>query len=498
MTAGAQTLHSHRFSPRLAAGAAGLGATALITAVVLENAPLLALAAPAIVVSILACSRYPAAAVTATLFMCGTFGSLQAFFGLQVGPFLDLLLAGLWGGMVLGLAAGRAEQRWILPGLAALVIWVILTGFEIFTAESISSGLKAFRATAWYIAALVPIVYGAWPPRTYARMARGVVIVAALVGAYATFRSLVGPADSERTLALTASQAFGSYNTVGGELTTFGSFTSRHQLGFWVATMLPFCLAFCWSERRRWRLLGIAACLLSIAPLFATEVRAALLGTTAGVLVVIASLPFARAFPGIRLGSSIGSVALAALVGVLAFTFTVGGSSESADRYGAILSPGGDPAYEARIYKWDQAFREIDDHPFGQGLGVASFVEQRDADITIAAYGVDNAYLKIALEQGFLMMVLFMLAAGLLLSNLIGRALASPHPGLAARGIGAAATLAAALVMLVTGPYIEQAIGLALWLVVAVGVGPLVSPRSFRSADEEPTKPTDTPMVPPR
>jgi len=153
-----------------------------------------------------------------------------------------------------------------------------------------------------------------------------------------------------------------------------------------------------------------------------------------------------------------------------------------------ILSPGRDEAYQTRLTKWSAALDDIDRNPFGGGLGTAGQVQREQGRFAnIGSIGVDNSYLKVALEQGFAVMIVFAASLVLLLIGIGRRAWVTADRSQATLGIGAAATLASYLVLLNSALYIEGLTAMAAWTVVGLGVAQFatLSQRSGGTAQEE-------------
>src|SRR5690606_16105066 len=128
---------------------------------------------------------------------------VEAFTPVPVGESVDLVLGGLWCGVLWSwLFSDRREPVWLWPGVALSIAYLgVLAVFVVF-ADDLFRGLFGFRASAWYMAVFLLIAYARWEAPTYRRIATGFVAVAALVGGYATFRWIVGPAEAEMALAL--------------------------------------------------------------------------------------------------------------------------------------------------------------------------------------------------------------------------------------------------------------------------------------------------------
>jgi hypothetical protein len=463
--------------------AAALAATAVATAKASEAQPLVAAAVPAVLITALLCARWPAAAFASVLVFSGTFGSLQAFGYPSPGPIVDLLLGGLWVAVLVShLINGRDRPWWIWPGVALALVYIAITLLEVLTAASIEIGLRSFRFSAWYMLAFPLLALGGWRLATYVRVSRGMVAIAVLVGGYATFRLIVGPAPEEEALGFQGRTA----NVIDGELALIGSFPSRHTLAFWAACATPLCLATALTQRRGWRLAGVLGAGLCVVAVLGSEVRSALPAIVIGAAVVILLYQLKGGLHGGRVGGT----AVAAMVAVIggAGLFTVVVDENSTNRYDAILNPSGDFAWEQRLKKWGEAVRDIERHPFGQGLGTAGRIqEERKGPYTnIATFAIDSSYLKIAYEQGFPLLILFGAAMLALLGGLAKWAIRADDDLVHGLAAGAAGTLAAGLCMFFTGDYIEDLVVLALWIPVGAGVGALAAARAQSSAPRSP------------
>lgn len=468
--AGALVLHrGHAAAPlRLAAGWSAIVIGALATGFLIGSQPLVALVAPALLATTLVAVRYPAGAIVSVFLLTASYGSLDAFTGFPVGETVDLLLVALWLGVVWGFAVRRHRRSlWLWPGVVAVAFYLILTVVEVLWASSISIGLHSFRASSWYIMAFLLIGFAGLRQTTSDRLARAVVVVAMLVGGYAVLRLIVGPAGPERELA--EASTYTNFVSVDEEVGLVGSLTSRHELAAWVCLAIPFCFALALAWRGRRRFIAIAAAGACTAALLGTEVRVGLVAAVIGAAVALALYQAARAFDGLHLGTTAAALGGALAVGAVAFSLTVG-PTDRADRYGAIFDPSRDAAYQDRVYKWRTAIREIDTHPFGHGAGTAGRVYERyGRQETIASYDIDNSYLKVAYEQGWFVMVLFVAALLLLFFGLARRAVLTRDEARAGPAIGACGVLAGLLVLFMVGVYVEGLPALAGWVMVGLG-----------------------------
>jgi hypothetical protein len=477
------TLPNLRQALTAAGAAAAVALAALVFAVVSRDQPLLALAVPAVLGTAVACARWPAAAVIGLLILSGTFGSLQAFGILPAGPLVDLVVIALWVSIILAQLLHKRERPWwIWPGVALIFLYIWITFLEISTASSVAVGLQSFSYAALYMSVAPLLAVAGWGAGTYLRISRALVGIVLLVAGYAVLRELIGPAASERQLAMDSA---GTFNAIasGADLSLIGSFPNRHELAFWVTCSAPFCLAATLiSLKGRWRLAGATAIGLCLVAAYATDVRAALPALIAGGATVIILNQLSAGARGTVLAQTVGAVAVAAAAGAFLFTVVVGPDSS---RYGAILSPSGDPSYESHIKKWEGALDELKGHPFGKGLGTAGRLAEQGAIpyVTAGTYAIDSSYLKIAFEQGFPVLALFLIAMIALLVELARRSIRARSPGVRALAIGACGTTVAALAMFITGQYMESLAALALWIPLGAAIGAINAERSQRKPE---------------
>jgi hypothetical protein len=458
-----------------------LTCVAFVCAAVISVQPLFALAVPMVLASAVVAIRYPAAAIVVVFALTGVNGSLRAFTGAPVGAIIDLILGSLWVGAIWRfLSGGRSRPYWLWPGVVAVGLYLAVTAASVFAAPSVSFGVAAFHISGWYVLVFLLIAYGGWKPGTQERMARGIVVVALLVGAYATLRWFIGPASSEREL---ADQTTGIYNIVEGKLRLVGSFTSGHELAAWCALAIPFCLAMGLGFRGRWRLLAAAACGTCAIGLFGSSGRIGAVATVVGLAVVLGLVQFGRAYRTLRVPVTVAGLVAIAALGVTAFGLTVQTSGPGTERYTVLLHPDRDVAYRTRQYKWRGALKDADRHPFGDGLGTAGRIQvERGRFSTVGSENVENSYLKVAVEQGFAVMGLFVVSVLLLLAGLIRRTVASQRLVASTLGIGAVGALTAYLVLLTSALYIEGLTALAAWIMVGVGVS------QFAALEERPER----------
>lgn len=474
-----------RTSPAVRAAAlwSAIVVGALIGSVLVDALPALAFVVPGIAVSAFVCVRHPAAAVVGTLAITGSFNTITAYTPFPTGEGVDMLLAGLWVGTAWTYLFSRRERPiWVWPGVALSLVYLTLTAIAILGAEDLFAGLYAFRVSAWYMLAFVLIGYAGWPQDTYRRIAHGILVVAALIGGYATLRWLIGPSDAERELALTSASP--AYNFIDGELRLFGALPSGHHLSAWTSVLIPCCIAYALAGSGRWRLVAIGAAVTCGIALFGSEVRAGAVAAGVGVLLVLFLYQATRGVKGLHLGTTAAGLAAIVVIGAVAFSLSAGDSDAGVQRYSVLLSsPTSDPSYQARVFKWESAFDDIDAHPLGQGLGTSGEAHLKYGRfVTVSSLNIDNSYLKVALDQGFAVMLLYIAAIALLLTGLARRAVVATDRERAAAILAGTGSLAALAVLLPVGTYLEGLPVLAAWIVVGLAVSqcgpPPARPRS--------------------
>ena len=104
--------------------------------------------------------------------------------------------------------------------------------------------------------------------------------------------------------------------------------------------------------------------------------------------------------------------------------------------------------------------------------------------LNVASYGLESTYLKVAYEQGVIVLALFLAMLLVLLAELCRLAIRSRESIAGGLAIGAAGSLTAGMTMFINGAYIEGATALALWIPVGTGVGALVSKELTERRDD--------------
>src|SRR5581483_3024801 len=212
-----------------------------------------------------------------------------------------------------------------------------------------------------------------------------------------------------------------------------------------------------------------------------------------------------RPFGGRRLAVGFVGFLVSAMLAAGFYSLTIARSPESVARFEALL--GGtstDHDYQVRLIRWKHAWRLAAQEPLGHGLGTVGEVAGRQRNrFQIAPY-LDSSYLKIALEQGIPLMVLFAAALVVLLLGLAWRGVNTPDPITGAIAIGACGTIVAMATVFYSSMYIERIAALGGWLIVGVAAAQFTRPRGRERRPQKlrsaaPTRaPRGMPRVSPR
>jgi O-antigen ligase len=251
--------------------------------------------------------------------------------------------------------------------------------------------------------------------------------------------------------------------------------------------MIPFCLALAVSWRGRWRLLAAGAIPLLALPMLASTIRTGALAAAAGIAVVLLLALLLRGARG-RLAAALVALLAVGVVGAGAYDLTIGGSGKQSTRFANLLSPEQDLAYTLRQQRWSQAWSDIQDNPWGHGLGTSGGAAAKNPSGPVITPYIDSSYLVVGLQQGLMIMLLYVFALVALAIALARRASLIADPVRASLAIGACGTLVALLVLFYAGVYSEGAYIAGAWVIVGLGVAQ-VTVRTPRRPAESPELP---------
>ena len=462
-----------RRPPTGTAAAIVLGCGAVVIFLGFAGAPLYLVAVPAVILGTVAAIARPALGLLAILLASGFIGTLIAFTGLPVGPLTEVGLLCLFFAAIYLVASSRAERRtWLWPILILPILYLLLTTVQMITSESLTYAFQDFRITTWYMVAVVLLGLGPWDSLMYRRVALGLIVIAALVGLYALYRYIAGPSPEE------FEQARGAIQRIAFSVPIrfFGSFLSAFQLAAWCGTALPFLLALSFVTRGRWRFGAIAAIGLCLFAVLASEVRTGIVAIVIAMGAVLVLFMSSRAFQIERFALGVLALLGVGLVGLGAYGVVIADSEADADRFSRILTPGEDEAFQDRLIRWEEALDVIDQEPFGHGLGTQGLVGQNvNENGRVGPFNLDSAFLKVGIQQGYLMMGLFILSLVVLLIGLAQRSVTANDRWRCALGIGACGTLIAQMVFFFSGIYSEGVTALFAWILIGMGAAQFTS-----------------------
>ena len=460
-----------------AAGSAMI-AGALYAAPIAMSSPSIVAGLFALLLVALTTRRWPGMAIATLFVVSGTHGSMLAFTPIPPRVTVDAFLIALLLVMVLHIARVRADRSFLpSPAVALLGVYLGLSILAALFSSDRGLAFESVRVGGWTMLAIVPVAYGAWSESTLRRVRVAIVLTCLLVGAYATLRWQIGPASAEEGLL----GSFGStnYDFVQGKQKVQGSFVTGHALGHWVGVVLPFCVSAMFLARRRVRRLAIAAVPFLVLSLFASQSRTGLVAAVVGAALALAQVWRVGSMRLPRIAVTL-VVALTLFIGGATLFSVVVQDSGLKARYARTLTPDRDPAFQERLTRWRAALDGADEFPFGRGLGTAfsgsRFTRtQRFADP--AGRQVDSSYVQIAYEQGFVVMLLLIAGLLILLIEVWRRGSQTNDREHAWPAIGALGTAAALVVELFSGQYFHSLIALAAWVIIGVGLAPLVTVR---------------------
>jgi hypothetical protein len=468
----------------------GTGLSAVVAAILLLTPQViadetLALALLGVIAATWVVWKWPAFGTVVVLAITGTFGSLTAYLTFPYYRTMTVALVALLLAAVIRLLVGRRRGTLEVPlSVIAVLGYLTVTLAQLVLSGNRQTALHGFELAPWAMCAMLAVAYSQWSRETHARILRALLLIAVGVGAYAVLRLIIGPSTVERELA-SSGGALAVYNFADGHLKLLGSFPNGADLAHWTGLMLPFCASAALGLRGRTRRLAIVAVPLLAVALLGAQSRASGLAALVAALLVVVLHIGARAFVGLRLEYALIAVLTLIIVGGGAYVAAGGASSQasSGHSYASLLAgPSHDASFADHEYKLNQAFRDLAGHPFGYGLGTANpgFNPPSVAPVPpssinqITGFVVDNGYLKVALEQGFAIMVLFAVGLVLLAGTFVRGGLRIRDPMRATIVIGSLGVLVSLLLMEMGAAAADGIPAVAGWIVMGLGLAQCV------------------------
>ncbi|MBW3607351.1 MAG: O-antigen ligase family protein [Actinobacteria bacterium] len=363
----------------------------------------------------------------------------------------------------------RNVGRPVRIALALLATWIAVSLIQLGVAGDVDSALAGFRLSQAYVLAVPAgaMLLARWRPEHVVNALVGVLLV---ITAYAAFRAVAGPSETERAAAFARSTTALVPSEDGVIFRNSGSFSSAIGLASYLvpAGVFLFALGLAFVRLRLAAWFGFA---LVIVALVGSYVRTSLVAIAAGMLCAAALLTFASGLAR-RRKIALGLAAAPLLVVLIALGALVpnavsGGSQAVEERAAGLLDPLSDPSLTTRVERWRESLDTVQAHPLGTGLGTVGSATQ-DSEGRVQAFA-DNSYLKVLQEQGPLGAVPFILAIFGTLIAIAARAMRSAMP---LRGLATAAVAASASFFLLawTSEAIEQPGKVLAWLLLGVAL----------------------------
>lgn len=422
--------------------------------------------------------RWPMPTLVGALFLSGTYNTIRLYTPIETGPTMDLVLAAAWLALAYAYLTGRERPpRAMSPVFFLSGLFLAATLVQALVAEDLTRSLFAFRASAWLMAIILLVPLWASTPSRRRWLHRSALVVGAVIGAYAMLRWAIGPASKEKERVVAAASGFSTTET--GEVKLLGSLPSAQTLTFWCSAMFAFSLASALSAiGSRWRILAGVVAIMCGAAVFGADVRFGMVAAAAGGLVVLLLFASGRSSASRKVMPLAVVAVLLAVGGGLFVTTKLTAEGNSGTRFrNLVTDPIADNSVQHRFLKWRTLLAEVDDKPFGNGVGATGAAEKKYSRFsTAASIDPDSSYVKVAYDQGFLMLVLF---AAALLSLLTALALATvtvPNAYAAAGALGSCGALVAFAVAMSAGSHYEGLVAVGPWMLVSIGCATLVQP----------------------
>jgi hypothetical protein len=488
-------------------------ALAILAAPVLVAAGALAVAAAPVTVGLLAVVagalalawQRPEWALAAAVLLFGIEGSIKLLLGLEPTPIpidnrglgagaLDLVLFAAVFGLMAADRLRTPRALWARAGRGGRVVivllsaWLALSVLQIPQGGDLSKGLEGFRLFHAYVLVAVAAAVVFAGRGSALRPVRVALAIGFAVSLYAAVRVVIGPAFEEAVFTDLGTRSKDAYGT---SLRAVGSFSSAVGLQSFLTPLCAFALVAGYLEPRL-RVLAWPTAALALVGLGGAYGRAPLmamglaLAVAVGVLVASADVPRRR-----RLAAGALSVAvLAAMYGGIEAAGR--GSPELDARASGVLAPLSDDSVTERLETWGETLTVLSSDPLGHGIGAVGAASTTE---TGRRTTTDNSFLKVAVEQGFVVAALFV--AGLLGAVvLLGARLRRLSGERRSIGLAALAGFVSYLALATTGEYVEQPGKVVAWGLLGVAAAQAIGRPG--GAGDRPPQPRHARRGPPR
>jgi hypothetical protein len=342
--------------------------------------------------------------------------------------------------------------------LALLAAWIAISAIQALAIGSLHQGLDGFRLVQAYVVVGVVggLALGQVPRRRLVSLLLGGLLV---ISGYAMLRVISGPSSVEH--AYTVSRA--GVETYGGVGRAAGSFSAAAGLASYLvpAAVFSFVLAL---TLPRYRLLASAVFICAVVGIIGSYVRVGVVALVVGLLFGGGLLVAQGRWSRRRRLMLLSAVALAVVLGGVGTAIAARASSDLRARARVFVHPLADKSIQLRFTTWRHALEQTRRHPLGTGIGSAGRASSRGSERGVV---VDNSYLLILREQGWLGGPIFVAGVALLLMAL-ARASLDRSRSFSPVAVGALSGAFAFLVLGVAGEYIEQPGKVLAWLFVGL------------------------------
>ncbi len=337
------------------------------------------------------------------------YSSLLAFFVRMLPPAnsgpIGLALDGILVLMLLRLGWDLLQQRnfHVFRSPVTLVVLLFLgyQALEVFNpdAPSVWFGLYGLRVTL-RMAGFFLVIYYFRSRKAIVRLVAGWLVLLLGVGAYGIFQHHHGLLWQEMHWLLTEGNA--QTHILKGYVRVFSTVGDAATFGFLMIIGVLFACALALGSSWRWRLVLLLGCLPLLYGMAASYSRGPVVALVAGVVALLLA---ARNF---WLATS-----LAALSAVGVAILLATGSGQLLDRLSTAARPDEDASFNVRMAYVNTYLPEIAQRPFGFGINTSGGGARRVSGgegVRGSVVGVptDNYYFKVALEMGWVGLVLWL------------------------------------------------------------------------------------------
>jgi len=465
------------------------GAVAAILGVALAVWPTLTVAAAIIAAVVVLAIRYPEYAflVSVVLFACeGSLKAMLAVEGIPLGAstnavgaaLVDTCLAVSFLGLLRHEPRARFKRVWdSLPRAGRLALgliagWIVISAVQAVSIGSLSEGIHGFRLVqAYVIAGMVGAILLARLPRSglIPLLLAGLLVVAG----YAVFRVVVGPSAVEESYAVSREGVI----TYGGVIRAAGSFSAAAGLASYLVPAAAFAFIVA-VTLPRYRVLATVVFACALIAIIASYVRSGVVALALGLLIGSGLLLAQSGWDRRRRLALVGAVAAAFFALGLGTVIASRVSADVTTRARGFVDPLADESVQQRFTTWQSTLTEIRRHPLGTGVGSVGRASAYSGDEIVP---VDNSYLLLLREQGWLGGPLFIVGV---VTLLVALALASLERSRAFHPLTVAALAGASsfLALGAAGEYIEQPGKILAWLFLGIAVLEIACVRQEETA----------------